>query len=76
MDKASDMQTVDESWKSKTLMIGAALGAAVGLGAAYLLTQRAEREGERLEIGAGEAVKLGLLVLGLLRSVTQLGGGD
>ncbi|MGW8250306.1 MAG: hypothetical protein ACWGO1_06660, partial [Anaerolineales bacterium] len=49
------------------------VGALVGLGAAYLLAQRAEREGETVQIGAGDAVKLGLLVLGLLRSVAQLG---
>ncbi len=73
MNKGNDIQTVDESWKPKVLVAGAMLGALVGLGAAYLLTQRAEREGEAVQIGAGDAVKLGLLVLGLLRSVAQLG---
>jgi hypothetical protein len=40
------------------------------------MVQRAEREGEQVQIGAGEGIKLGLLVFGLLRSVAQLGGGD
>lgn len=73
MNEGNDIQTFDESWKPKILVAGAALGALVGLGAAYLLAQRAEREGETVQIGAGDAVKLGLLVLGLLRSVAQLG---
>lgn len=64
------------NWKPKVLLIGAVLGAAVGLGAAYLLLQKAEREGDNLNIGAGEAVKLGVLVFGLLRSISQLGGKD
>jgi hypothetical protein len=59
--------------RSKVLLFGAVLGVAVGLGAAYLLVQRAEREGNQVQIGAGDAVKLGLLVFGLLRSVSQLG---
>lgn len=75
----SDELAIQESpadIKPKVLLIGALLGAAVGLGAAYLLIQRAEREGESLNIGAGEAVKLGVMVFGLLRSISQLGGKD
>ena len=70
--------TSDETgnWKPKALMIGALVGAAVGIGAAYLFIQQAEREGSTPSISAGEGVKLGLLVLGLLRSVAVLGEGD
>jgi glucokinase len=75
MGESIDLEVV-ENWKPKVLVIGAVLGAAVGLGAAYLMVQRAEREGEQVQIGAGEGIKLGLLVFGLLRSVAQLGGGD
>ncbi len=75
MGESTELEVVD-SWKPKVLIIGTALGAAVGLGAAYLMVQRAEREGEHVQIGAGEGIKLGLLVFGLLRSVAQLGGGD
>jgi hypothetical protein len=63
------------NWKSKTLLAGAVLGALVGLGAAYLLVQRAESEDGEMHMGAGEGVKLGLLVFGLLRQVAQLGEG-
>ncbi len=66
----------DASWKAKVLLIGGLLGALTGVGVAYLLTQRAEEEGE-LRLTPGEGVRLGLLLLGLLRQVSELGeGGD
>jgi hypothetical protein len=43
---------------------------------AYLLTQRAEREGGQLKMGAGEGIRLGLLLLGLMKSVSELGSGS
>ncbi|HLF89640.1 MAG TPA: hypothetical protein VI451_11875 [Anaerolineales bacterium] len=64
-----------DNWKVKTLLIGAGVGLLAGLGAAYMLVQRAEKDGGRPELSAGEGVKLGLLVLGLLRQVSQLGDG-
>lgn len=66
----------NENWRIKTLVLGCIIGAAVGLGAAYLLIQRAEKEQGRLQMNAGEGIKLGLLVLGLLRQVAQLGEGS
>jgi nitrate reductase gamma subunit len=63
----------DNSWKIKTLILGAVVGAATGLGAAYLLTRRAEQEGEELSITSGQGLKLGLLVIGLLRQIMSLG---
>lgn len=65
-----------ESWKAKALMAGAVLGAVVGLGAAYLIIQRAEREDGEVRITPGEGVKLGVLIFGLLRQVAQLGEGE
>jgi hypothetical protein len=72
----SDAVTAESSWKIRTMIIGSVVGALVGAGAAYLLVQRTERESGSLRIGTGEGVKLGLLVLGLLRQVVQLGEGD
>ncbi len=63
----------EDSWKVKTLIVGAVLGAATGLGAAYLLTRRAEQQGETLAISSGQGLKLGVLVAGLLRSILTLG---
>ncbi len=69
------MNSNKQNRKTTTLLIGAAVGAMVGLTAAYLLIQRTEKENKNLQIGAGEGIKLGLLVLGLLRQVAQLGEG-
>lgn len=65
--------TSEENWKMKTLIVGAVLGAATGLGAAYLLTRRAEERGERLAISSKEGLKLGVLIAGMLRSIITLG---
>lgn len=76
------MQTKEENlnqsdqWKSKFLLIGGVMGALTGLLGAYLLIQNAERREITPELSAGEGVKLGVLVLGLLRQVAQLGSGD
>jgi hypothetical protein len=73
MNDQAEMERNTDSWKTKTMLIGALVGALVGVGAAYLLVQKSERDQGRLSITAGEGVKLGLLVLGLLRQVTLLG---
>lgn len=66
---------VESNWKAKALFVGALVGALVGLGSAYLLVQRAESQDGEMRMGTGEGIKLGLLVLGLLRQVSQLGEG-
>ena len=65
-----------DNWKPKVLIIGAVLGALVGLGAAFLLAQNAEKGGKAPQISAGDGVKLGVTVLGLLRMVSTLGEGN
>ncbi len=66
----------EQNWKAIALGTGAAIGALVGAGAAYLFTQKAEREGRVPDITLGEGVRIGILVLGLLRQVSVLGEGD
>lgn len=73
--KATQPQGQD-NWKPRVLILGAVLGALVGLGAAYLISQQAERSGKKPEMSAGAGIRLGLLVLGLLRQVAALGEGD
>jgi len=63
----------DNSWKLQTLVIGGVLGALVGLGAAYLLTKRAEQKGTQLAFTPGKGVQMGVLLAGLLRSIVSLG---
>jgi hypothetical protein len=63
----------DISWKAQTLVIGGVLGALVGVGAAFLLTKRAEQKGAPLAITPGKGVQLGVMIAGLLRSILSLG---
>lgn len=75
MDEKTQVTQFDgqDSWKIRTLLVGAIVGAATGLSAAYLLTKRAEQQGEALKITSGQGLKLGVLVAGLLRSILNLG---
>jgi hypothetical protein len=64
-----------QSWRTKILVIGVAVGALVGAGAAYLYSQRAEELRYKPEFSTGDGVRLGVLLLGLLRSIQELGNG-
>lgn len=59
--------------QNRTLLFGALIGAFTGLAAAYLLQRRAEETGTEISITVGDGMKLGLMVLGLLRAVASLG---
>jgi len=59
--------------KGKTIFTGVLIGAITGLIAAMLLTRRAEREERSTAITAGDGLKLGVLVFGLLRAIASLG---
>jgi hypothetical protein len=69
-DETTEITTTD-NWKPKVLLIGGAIGASVGVAAAYLLVQR-HKEDDAPKITVGDGVKLGVLVFGLLRSITNL----
>jgi hypothetical protein len=60
-----------EAWKQKYLILGGLLGTVIGIAAAYLLLQRAEEDNPP-DMSLGEGVKIGVLVLGLLRSIASL----
>jgi hypothetical protein len=62
--------------KPKILAIGGLIGAVMGLGAAFLLIQRAERENRPPSLSAAEGIKLGLVALGAMKQVAQLGSGE
>jgi hypothetical protein len=67
-------EKTDNSWVRNTLILGGLIGALTGVGMAYLMVQRAKERQERLQIGPGEGIRLGMMLLGLLRSVGELGG--
>lgn len=59
--------------KNKTLVIGALVGAALGLAGAFLLTRRAEETGSAITVSTGDGMRLGVMIIGLLRAVAGLG---
>ena len=62
--------------QSKVLLIGALAGAATGLVAAMMLQRRAERTGTEISLSTGEGIQLGMMVLGLVRSIAALADRD
>ncbi|MBK8822843.1 MAG: hypothetical protein IPN58_09620 [Anaerolineales bacterium] len=59
--------------KNKIILGGALIGAVTGLVAAILLTRRAEKTERETAITSGEGLKLGVLIIGLLRAISSLG---
>jgi hypothetical protein len=72
MSDMSIEKATDKSMRSKVLIVGGVLGAAVGTLAAYLFVQNLS-EDEPLEVTPGQGIRLALLVFGLLRSIASLG---
>ena len=72
----NEIEKTDTSWKNKTLVVGALVGALTGLGAAYFMIQNAEKDGEEFNFSSGQGVKLGLLLLGTLRQIMQMDDGQ
>lgn len=63
---------VDKKWQTKILVVGAVSGALVGLAAAYLLVMNTEKKGEKFEVTLAEGIRIGLLAIGVVRSVARL----
>jgi hypothetical protein len=62
----------DTGTRTRVLVLGAAIGAVVGLAGAFLLVRNMENDDGEVKISAGEGVRLGVLLLGLLRQVADL----
>lgn len=60
------------NWKTKTLLIGTTVGAITGLVAAVIIMQRAERNETSPKLTAGDSVKVGMGVLGVLRMLADM----
>lgn len=58
---------------SRVLLSGVMIGAITGLIAAMLINRRAEKNESETAITAGEGIKLGVLIFGLLRAIASLG---
>lgn len=61
------------STRSRTLVYGVLIGAVTGLLAAMLLNRRVVKDNETTAITAGDGLKLGVMVFGLLRAIASLG---
>jgi hypothetical protein len=72
LQQVSDEAVAMRNYKIKLLAIGGTMGAVVGLFAAYLLYTNVEKTGERLQVSAREGLKLGVLLFGLVRSISNL----
>jgi hypothetical protein len=60
-----------QNWKPKALVIGGVIGAVVGVAAVYILIQHSSDD-KPPQISTGQGIKLGVLVLSLLRNISNL----
>jgi hypothetical protein len=67
---------MESNWRTKALVVGGAVGALLGLGAAYIFINSAEDSDAPPELTPGTAVTIGLALLALLRQVAAIGEGD
>ncbi len=63
----------DQTWKGRILIAGAIIGALLGVGAGFLYVRVAEEGGGPKKVSTGDAVKLALAALGVVRQASQLG---
>lgn len=63
-----------DNWRMKALIIGALIGALIGVGTAYLLARTADESGGGPpQISTGDAIKSAIGVVGLVRGIASLG---
>lgn len=67
------MERFDE-WKTRVILLGGLLGAVTGVAVGYMIVKQAEEQGEIPQLGAGEGVRIGMAVMGLIRRIGTLGG--
>jgi len=62
--------------RSRTLILGALIGAFTGLIAAVLLNRRSSKDEKSTALTTGDGLKIGVLVFGLLRAIASLGDDE
>jgi hypothetical protein len=61
-----------DKWKSKVIVIGGLVGALVGVGSAYLLTQNMEKSGKRPHLSTQSGLRLLVLLIATVRNIANL----
>ncbi len=64
---------MNKDWQKKVFIIGGVVGLISGLFAAYLLVQRNNEKLSGPDITAGDGVKVGLGVLGVMKLIADMG---
>lgn len=64
------------NWKAKTLILGAVVGAAAGVSAAYLFVRNAEQSGDEPAIAPSDALTIGVSLASLLKMIAGMGSAD
>jgi hypothetical protein len=64
-----------DAWRTRVMLIGGLIGSLMGVAAAYLFVRAAEEssEGGPERIATGDAVKVGVSVMSLVRQIAELG---
>jgi formate/nitrite transporter FocA (FNT family) len=67
------METYQENWKTKLLVIGTIAGAALGFATAFMMAKAAEDEDAGPpQIDVMDALKVGIGVVGTMRTITAM----
>jgi hypothetical protein len=64
---------MNKDWQKRVFIIGGVVGLLSGLFAAYLLVQRNNEKSSAPDITAGDGVKVGLGVLGVMKLIADMG---
>ena len=62
----------EDRQKRNTIILGGLIGAIVGVVAAVMLVRQVEEDDNQHSLTVGKGVQIGMLVLGLLRQITQI----
>ena len=63
----------EQNWKTRVMIAGGLVGALLGLGAGYLFIQASEESGGPQKVSMGQAFKLAIAALGVVRQASLLG---